>query len=50
MNPSKEARIQELKIEMLKTIDKIDSIERKIKSLEDMNEELDSRILELESR
>jgi len=48
MNPSKEARIQELESEMQQTTDKISELEIRIQLLEDLNEQLKSRNLELE--
>ena len=48
MNPSKEARIQELETEMLMAMDKIGKLENRIQILEDMNGELNAKILELE--
>ena len=50
MNPSKEARIQALETEILKTIDKINTLEKKIDSLDDINDKLNTRITELEKR
>lgn len=50
MNPSKEARIQKLETEMLQSIEKINQLENKVKSLEDINEQLKSRLLEVENR
>lgn len=50
MNPSKEARIQKLETEMLQSIEKINQLENKVKSLEDINEQLQSRLLEVENR
>lgn len=50
MNPSKEARIQKLETEMLQSIEKINQLENKVKSLEDINEQLQSRILAVENR
>ena len=47
MSPNKEARIQKLEAEMQKTVDKIDELERKVQSLEGVNEGLERRILEL---
>ncbi len=48
MNPSKEARLQELETEMLKAMDKIGKLESRIQILEDMNGELNAKMLELE--
>lgn len=50
MNPSKEARIQELETEMLVAKEKIDTLEKRINTLEDMKSELNERILELEKQ
>jgi len=50
MNPSKEARIQKLETEMLQSIEKINQLENKVKSLEDINEQLQSRLLAVENR
>jgi len=48
MNPSKEARIQKLESEMKNAIDKIETLEGRIQNLEEINKELNLRILELE--
>ncbi|NNG10522.1 MAG: hypothetical protein HKM92_10135 [Arenibacter sp.] len=50
MNPSKEARILKLESEMLKVMDEIDLLQNRIQSLEVNNEELNTRILELENK
>lgn len=50
MNPSKEARVQQLETEMRQTIDKINTLERQVQALEGMNEELKNRLLELEKQ
>jgi TolA-binding protein len=50
MNPSKEARIQKLEIEIQQAIEKINSLESRIESLEEINEQLNTKILELEKR
>lgn len=48
MNPNKEARIQQLETEIQQTIDKIDKLESSVQALKVKNEELRTRILELE--
>jgi hypothetical protein len=50
INPSKEARIQALETQMINAMDKIDSLEKRIKTLEGVNEELKISIHELEDR
>lgn len=50
MNPNKEARIQQLETEKQQTIEKINKLESSIQALEVKNEELRTRILELEKR
>lgn len=50
MNPSKEARIQKLETEILQAIEKINQLENRVESLEVMNEQLESRLLEVENR
>ena len=48
MNPSKEARIQKLESEIKNAIDKIETLEGRIHNLEEINRELNLRILDLE--
>ena len=48
MNPNKEARIQKLESNFAETMKKIDELEARVQSLESINEQLESRILELE--
>jgi cell division protein FtsL len=50
MNPSKEARIQKLETEILQSVEKINQLEKRVRDLEDTNEQLKSRILEIENR
>lgn len=50
INPNKEARIQQLETEIQQTIDKINKLESSVQALEVKNEELRTRILELEKR
>lgn len=50
MNPNKEARVQQLETEMLQTMDKINTLERQVQALESINEELESRLLEIEKQ
>jgi predicted nucleic acid-binding Zn-ribbon protein len=50
MNPSKEARLQQLEMEIQQTMDKINSLEGRVQTLEDINEELETRILALEKQ
>lgn len=47
-NPSKEARIQSLETSIQQAMDQINTLEIKIQALEDANQQLKSRILELE--
>ncbi|MEJ1223988.1 hypothetical protein [Sediminicola sp. 1XM1-17] len=49
MNPSKEARIQSLETEMKQTTDKINELIIRIQSLEDINEQLKTKVIELEN-
>ena len=48
MNPSKEARIQKLETEMKQTMNEINKLESRIQTLEGINEEFKTRILELD--
>jgi len=50
MNPSKEARIQELETEIKLTVDKLNELENKVQLLLVTNDELKARIVELEKR
>jgi hypothetical protein len=50
INPSKEARVQKLEAEMLQTMDKINALESRVQTLEGINEELKTRMLELEQQ
>lgn len=50
MNPSKEARIQKLETEIQQALDKINQLENSVQSLEGINEQLKTRVLELEKR
>ncbi len=47
MNPSKEARINQIESEMEQTIEKIGNLESRVQTLESANKELESKILEL---
>lgn len=48
MNPNKEARIQQLESDIEQTIKKIDNLESRVQTLENVNKQLELRILELE--
>lgn len=48
MNPNKEARIQKLETEIMQTIDKINKLESRVQVLEVVNDQLKTRIIELE--
>ncbi len=50
MNPNKEARIQKLETEILQSIERIDQLENRVETLENMNENLKTRVLEIENR
>lgn len=50
MNPSKEARIQKLEMEVEQTLNKINELESSVQTLEVENERLRTRVLELEKR
>lgn len=50
VNPSKEARIQQLESEIEQTTEKIDTLISKVQTLESVNKQLKSRILELEKQ
>ena len=50
MNPNKEARLQKLEMEIQQTMNKVNKIESKVQTLEEINEQLKTRILELEKR
>ncbi|MBT8190760.1 MAG: hypothetical protein HKO89_00440 [Saprospiraceae bacterium] len=47
MNPNKEARIRKLEIELEQTKEHIKTLEERVNVLEDVNENLNSRIDEL---
>lgn len=49
MNPSKETRIQQLESDREQTLKKIDKLEIRVQTLENVNEQLESRILALEN-
>ncbi len=49
LNPNKEARIQKIEAEILQSNEKINQLENRIESLESINEQLKSRILEIEN-
>ncbi|MEO9872142.1 hypothetical protein [Ekhidna sp.] len=49
-NPNKEARIQKLETEIKQTLDKVDELENKVQALEVANDQLKTRITELEKR
>lgn len=48
MNPSKEGRIQKLETEMLKVMNEFEMLQSRVQTLEVINEELNTRIKELE--
>ena len=48
MNPSKEARIQQLESEMQQALEKIDKLEDKYQAIDSINLQLQTKILELE--
>ena len=48
MNPSKEGRIQKLETEMLKVMNELEMLQSRVQTLEVINEELNTRIKELE--
>lgn len=50
MNPSKEARIQKLETELVQSIDKINELEKRIISLEEVNVALQIRLSALEKQ
>ena len=50
MNPSKEARIQKLEMEVEQTLNKINELESSVQTLEVENERLRTRVLELEKQ
>jgi peptidoglycan hydrolase CwlO-like protein len=50
INPNKEARIQQLETEIQQTKNKINRLESSVLALEAKNEELRTRILELEKQ
>jgi len=50
MNPSKEARIQKLETKIQETMDQVNKLEDKVQTLEVENEQLKTRVLELEKR
>jgi predicted nucleic acid-binding Zn-ribbon protein len=50
MNPSKEARIQELETEIKQAIEKINKLESSIQGLEIANDQLTTRVIALEKR
>ena len=50
INPNKEARIQKLETEIQLATDKINDLDNKVESLEVDNEQLKTRILDLEKR
>lgn len=49
MNPSKEARIQQLETKIEQTLEEFDKLEIRVQTLESANEQLESMILELEN-
>jgi len=50
MNPNKEERIQKLETEIQQTMEKINLIEKRVESLEVINEQLKSRIQEIKNQ
>lgn len=48
MNPNKEERIQILEATMHQALDKIDKLEVRVQTLEQKNEQLETKIVELE--
>lgn len=48
MNPSKEARIQELETELKLAVNQLNELQSKVQLIEVANEELKARIVELE--
>ncbi|MBT8236706.1 MAG: hypothetical protein KJO04_10980 [Bacteroidia bacterium] len=50
MNPSKEARIQNLETEMQQATERISELEDRVQTLEDLNEVLKTRVIQLENR
>lgn len=49
INPSKEARIQQLETDVQQSTEKIDQLEKRIETLEEINAGLQSRIEEIDS-
>lgn len=49
MNPSKEARIQQLENEMEQAKEQISELEDRVQILEDFNESLKNRVIQLEN-
>ena len=50
MNPSKEARIQKLEMEIQQSLEKIEDLETRIGALESQNEELQKKIMDFEKQ
>ena len=50
INPNKEARIQKLEAEIQLVTDKVNELENKIQTLEAVNEQLKTRVHDLENR
>lgn len=50
INPSKEARIQKLETEIQLATDKINDLDKKVQSLEVVNGQLKTRVLDLENQ
>ena len=49
MNPNKEARIQKLETECKQSMEKINQLEKRVETLEDINKRLTSKIQEIEN-
>jgi len=49
MNPSKEARIQQLESEIKQAKEQISELEERVQTLEDLNELLKNRLIQLEN-
>lgn len=50
MNPSKEARIQKLEMEIQQSLEKIEDLETRVHALESQNEQLQKKILIFEEQ
>ena len=50
MNPSKEARIQKLEMEIQQSLEKIEDLETRVGALESQNEELQKKLMDFEKQ